>query len=262
MEKTYINAVPRFGYTNVVTVAEKDLKTIHISGQVSEGDDFATQAKGAFEGVRTQLAAAGATPADVIKLNTYIVDLTGDRVKEQAAAKARVFNGADLPASTMVGIKALFMPQYQIEVEAIAVTKESSMEIEHVNPDTMPAYKEMFSQAVAAKHGGAKTIYVSGQVGIGKDGKVAGDGELAAQADQAFKNVILALEGAGATAKDVTKLNVYIAGLDGEKSKIIGEAKAKYFDQENQPASTWIGVDRLISRRYQLEVEAVAQVDA
>ena len=128
------------------------------------------------------------------------------------------------------------------------------MEKEFIHPSSMG-----FTNTVAVTSGGAKIVYVSGQVGYA-DGQVPDD--IGEQADIAFKNLVSELEAAGAKVEDVVKINTYIKELDGEKAKAVGEAKAKHFTQENQPASTWIGVTSLIFPNLLVEVEAIAVVEA
>ncbi|MSQ72189.1 MAG: RidA family protein [Betaproteobacteria bacterium] len=68
------------GFTNAVTVVGG--KTIYVAGQVAfdpKGQiigrgDLRAQFRQTYENVRAALAAAGATPADVVKLNTYVVN--------------------------------------------------------------------------------------------------------------------------------------------------------------------------------------------
>ena len=128
------------------------------------------------------------------------------------------------------------------------------MEKEFINPSSMG-----FTNTVAVTTGGAKMVYVSGQVGYA-DGKTPES--IGEQADIAFKNLVSELEAAGAGVEDVIKINTYIKELDGEKAKAVGEAKAKVFTQENQPASTWIGVTSLIFPNLLVEVEAIAVLEA
>ncbi|MGN9846085.1 RidA family protein [Nonomuraea sp. H19] len=45
----------------------------------------------------------------------------------------------------------------------------------------------------------------------------AGQGDLAAQAEQAFRNVGTALDAAGASQDDIARLTVYVVDLDLEK---------------------------------------------
>ena len=83
MEKKFINpptlAAPR-GYTHAVTATSG--KTVFISGQVAfnvKGElvgkgDLRAQTQQVYENLKNALAAAGATTADVVKLNSYVVD--------------------------------------------------------------------------------------------------------------------------------------------------------------------------------------------
>jgi len=115
------------GYNQVVTATGRRL--VFISGQVAmdaEGklvaqDDFAGQARQVFANLRTALRGAGATPADVTKLTIYVVGYTAELRAVLADARAAVFRAAELPASTLVGVQALAVPGYLLEVEAIAV---------------------------------------------------------------------------------------------------------------------------------------------
>ncbi len=127
------------------------------------------------------------------------------------------------------------------------------MEKEFINPTKMG-----FTNTVAVKAAGVKTIYVSGQVGSGEGGIPEG---LAEQAELAFGNVVKQLEDAGATTEDVIKLNVYIKDMDPAMLRPVGAAHAKYFTHENKPAATWVGVTSLISPQLLLEVEATAVVE-
>lgn len=122
-----------------------------------------------------------------------------------------------------------------------------------INPHPMG-----FTSTVAYTHGGVKTILISGQVGYA-DGKVGETFE--EQADIAHANIIRELAAAGATAKDVLKLNTYVVDLDSSRSKAVQAAKSKYFNHENQPASTMVGVSALVMKPLLVEVEATAVIE-
>jgi enamine deaminase RidA (YjgF/YER057c/UK114 family) len=114
-------------YSQVVVATGRRL--VFISGQVSidvDGklvakDDLAGQARQVYANLRTALRAAGATPADVTKLTTYVVGYTPELRAVIAGARAAIFRAGELPASTLVGVQALAEPGYLLEVEAIAV---------------------------------------------------------------------------------------------------------------------------------------------
>ena len=114
-------------YTQVVVGSGR--RIVFISGQVSMDaggrlvapGDFAGQARQVYGNLRAALEGAGTLPADVAKLTTYVVGYKPELRPSLAEARAAVF-GADLPASTLVGVQALAEPGYLLEVEAIAVS--------------------------------------------------------------------------------------------------------------------------------------------
>jgi enamine deaminase RidA (YjgF/YER057c/UK114 family) len=102
-------------------------RIIFVSGQVGvDGQgavvapDLEAQARQAYANVRTALAAAGAGVADVAKLTTFVVDYHQGLRSVVTGARQEVL-GEHLPASTLVGVAALALPEYLIEVEALAV---------------------------------------------------------------------------------------------------------------------------------------------
>jgi enamine deaminase RidA (YjgF/YER057c/UK114 family) len=133
MEKQFINppalAAPR-GYTHVVTATGG--KMVFVAGQVAfdvKGElvgkgDLRAQATQAYENLRAALAAAGATPADVVKMNTYVVNFKSADLPTIREVRAQFFPQENLPASTLVGVQALAIDGLLIEVEAIAMVKE------------------------------------------------------------------------------------------------------------------------------------------
>ena len=104
---------------------------------------------------------------------------------------------------------------------------------------------------------GGKTVFVSGQIALDKDGKVVGEGDMKAQAEQVFKNLQAALAAAGATFKDVVKMNTYTT--DMSQVQAIRDARARYF-ADAAPASTLVQVVRLARPEFLLEVEVIAVV--
>jgi hypothetical protein len=67
------------------------------------------------------LKAAGGTLADVVALRIYIVNYQADSAQEVGEALREFFSPANAPASTWVGVVALAVPDFLIEIEAIAV---------------------------------------------------------------------------------------------------------------------------------------------
>jgi enamine deaminase RidA (YjgF/YER057c/UK114 family) len=82
--------------------------------------DFAAQVKQTFANLGLALAAAGCTPATVVKTNYYVVGLTRERLVAIRTERTPFFGGHK-PASTLVGVQALFDPDALIELEVVAV---------------------------------------------------------------------------------------------------------------------------------------------
>jgi 2-iminobutanoate/2-iminopropanoate deaminase len=89
-------------------------KLVFVSGQVginSKGEissDFAAQAKQAFANLKIALAAAGASPVDLVKLNYYVIGLNHDKLAVIREARDDVIDKQHPPASTLAGVQSLF----------------------------------------------------------------------------------------------------------------------------------------------------------
>jgi enamine deaminase RidA (YjgF/YER057c/UK114 family) len=114
-------------YTHVV--AAEGRRIVFISGQVAinpkgeivgEGD-LSKQAEQVFENLKTCLASAGATFADVTKMTTFIVNYKPEDRPVLGGVRARYLPAENPPASTLVGVQALARPEIMIEIEATAV---------------------------------------------------------------------------------------------------------------------------------------------
>ena len=93
---------------------------------------------------------------------------------------------------------------------------------------------------------GGTTVHVSGQVALNARGEVVGKGDLRAQATQAFENMRIALEAAGATFADVVMSRIFVVGFKPEMIGAIREVRGRYFGMQNPPASTLVGVQALV----------------
>jgi enamine deaminase RidA (YjgF/YER057c/UK114 family) len=115
-----------------------------------------------------------------------------------------------------------------------------------------------WTQVVASS--GGKTIYVSGQVSVDEHGQLVGKGDLRVQTEKTFANLEVALKAAGASFRDVVKMNLYVVGLKPEVVPSIREVRSRYVSNESPPASTLVGVSALVGQDWLIEIEAVAVV--
>ena len=115
------------GFSQVVVATGK--RTIYTAGQVSidergelvGGDDLAAQTAQAMRNVGLALAAAGAGYADIVKITTYVVKYRPEQRAVIGKARAPFFASGEPPASTLVGVAALALPDWLVEIEAVAI---------------------------------------------------------------------------------------------------------------------------------------------
>ena len=110
-----------------------------------------------------------------------------------------------------------------------------------------------FSRAVRV----GDTVYVSGTVAWGEDGRFVGEGDVYAQAKQALRNIEEALQQAGASLRDVVRTRMYLTDIGRweEAARAHAEAFAAV-----KPASSMVEVSRLADAKMLVEIEAVAVV--
>ena len=131
--------------------------------------------------------------------------------------------------------------------------------------------KEIFSPATLpppvgyshiAKVNKGTMIYLAGQVSSDASGKLVGEGNFEAQAEQVFRNVKIAIEAAGGTMADIVKMNIYlVAEVGQDEVPKMRAVRDRYVNKEKPPASTLVVVSRLARPGWLLEIEAVAALD-
>lgn len=124
--KTLFNSLP-FGFSQAV-VAEGG-QTVYLSGQTAwdankqivGGNDLGQQTRQALRNVRFAVEAAGGTLADVVSLRLYVVNPKLGDMNPVGEALREFFPADKPPASTWLGVASLAMPEFLIEIEAVAV---------------------------------------------------------------------------------------------------------------------------------------------
>jgi enamine deaminase RidA (YjgF/YER057c/UK114 family) len=115
------------GFSQVVVAS--GTRTIHTAGQVSIDEygalvgagDLTAQTIQTMRNVGLALAAAGATYADIVKITTYVVNYRPEHRTVIGKARAPFFANGTPPASTLVGVASLALPEWLIEIEAVAI---------------------------------------------------------------------------------------------------------------------------------------------
>ena len=131
--------------------------------------------------------------------------------------------------------------------------QERKPKVRFINPETLPK-PSGYTHVVEAGRG--RTIYISGQVALDRSGNVVGRGDFRAQTEQVFENIKAGLEAAGASFKDVVKLNIYVTDIS--QLQVFREMRDKYVNTENPPASSMVEIRRLVREEFLIEIDATA----
>jgi enamine deaminase RidA (YjgF/YER057c/UK114 family) len=130
------------------------------------------------------------------------------------------------------------------------------MTVERINPAEL-ARPSGFSHAVSAT---GRMIFLAGQIGMDRDGKLAGGG-VVPQFEQALANLLTALAAAGGDPDDLVSLTVYLTDVEDYQAhgKDIG-AVWRRLAGTGYPAMAAVGVRRLWLPEALVEVQGIAMV--
>ena len=132
------------------------------------------------------------------------------------------------------------------------------MPVQVLNPEGL-SQPDMYRQVAVAT--GSRLVFIAGQVSRDADGNAVGAGDLAAQTEQAFRNVAIAVEAVGGTFADIAKLTVYVVDWTPAKMELLGEGAmraAMAADVDPLKPITLIGVAALGEPDLLIEIEATA----
>ena len=146
-----------------------------------------------------------------------------------------------------------FIPIAVVAASMLAAPAVSDSRLRHVRPPASPQAPR-YSHAVVVD--GGPLIFVSGQVAYDAQRRLVGKGDMRAQTRQVFENLKAVLEDAGSDLAHVVRLNTYLT--DMSQLEAHRAVRNEYLDAGNPPASTLVGVARLVDPDLLLEVEAVA----
>ena len=104
-------------------------RTVHCAGQASVDDhghpvhagDIVAQTRQALDNLEAVLDAAGMSLADVVRLNYYTTDVDAFMRDAMGCLVRRLTAAGCTPASTLLGVQRLALPELLIEIEATAV---------------------------------------------------------------------------------------------------------------------------------------------
>ena len=130
------------------------------------------------------------------------------------------------------------------------------MNVERINPAGL-ARPSGFSHAVAAT---GRMVFLAGQIGMDRDGKVVGGG-IVPQFEQAFGNLLTALTAAGGHPADLVSLTIYLIDVEDYQAHVkeIG-AVWRRLAGTDYPAMAGVGVTRLWLPEALVEIQGIAAI--
>jgi 2-iminobutanoate/2-iminopropanoate deaminase len=121
-----------------------------------------------------------------------------------------------------------------------------------LNPDTIHPPFANYAHGIEVDPG-ARLVFCSGQLGIGRDGVVPDDVE--AQTRLCFRAIVAILEEASMSLADLVRINAYVASAD----YLRGYMKVRdEFVSSPPPTSTLIVVQGFARPEFKVEIEAIA----
>ena len=131
-------------------------------------------------------------------------------------------------------------------------------EIKIVNPDALGQPLGQYSQMTRVK--ASEFLFIAGQLGVDKDGKIAADGNFDEQCKQTFANIEAALKSAGAGWGNVVQFTTYLVHSQDIPNFMTFRKREfpRMFAGGGYPPNTLLMIDRLVIEPALIEVQTVA----
>ena len=136
------------------------------------------------------------------------------------------------------------------------MTRDATPSITRTNPPelgTPPGYSQVVD--VSAN----RIIFIAGQTALDRDGNLVGKNDFAAQAEQVFRNLAVALKASGCTTANLVKLTVFLTDM-GNLGRY-RDVRNRFFASVTPraaPAVTLVEVSKLYGPDFMIEIEAIA----
>ena len=131
-------------------------------------------------------------------------------------------------------------------------------DIKIVNPEGLGKPLGQYSHMTRVK--ASEFLFIAGQLGVDKDGKMTGDGGFDAQCVQTFANIEAALKSAGAGWGNIVQFTTYLVHSQDIPNfmKFRLREFPRMFANGAYPPNTLLMIDRLVMEAALIEVQAVA----
>ena len=131
-------------------------------------------------------------------------------------------------------------------------------DIKFLNPDTLGKPLGQYSHLTRVK--ASEFVFIAGQVGVDRDGKIVGADDFDAQCVQVFANIETALKSVGGGWGNVVEFTTYLVHSQDIPKFMTYRTREfpKLFAGGAYPPNTLLMIDRLVKEEFLIEVSAVA----
>ncbi len=221
-------------------------------GNIVGAGDVVLQARAIFEKAKRMLDALGIGFDRVVKTLDYITPAALANYKFTGRVR-KEFLGPVYPGAAGILMPKLCHPEALIQYDFIA-TRDTPIA---VNPGWDRYKKLTYSPAVKA----GKLLFMSGQGSLDPaTERVLHDGDVVAQAEYTYRNVLKVIEAAGGSARNLVKTIEYVTPNALARYRDVASVRTKLM-VEPYPASTGLVCEALLRPEMQIEVDPFAVLD-
>jgi enamine deaminase RidA (YjgF/YER057c/UK114 family) len=235
----------------------------------------ATQCWQTFRNIETVLAAHGATPRDILRINMYVRDISELPVLNPV--RTAFFGAEPPPPITNVEVRWLPIPGSVFQAEVVALLPGGPLSKEVVRSratSQLVGNYELASRAgslviaagvIAASNRDGRIINTRADLGKGSP-EAAGDiadhveERIEVQTTYLYQDLERGLKELGGSLRDVVKLTFFLK--DGRDLRAVERVHRTFFPggPEDQPAITVLMIDELGVHEFLLEIEMIAEL--
>ncbi len=221
-------------------------------GNIIGAGDVVAQTRAIFEKAGRMLAALGLTFSNVVKTNDYLT--TAGLAGYKGTGRIRKeFLGPVYPGAAGILMPRMVHPEALIQYDFIA-TRDTPVA---VNPGWDRYQKLTYSPAVKA----GKLLFMSGQAALDPaTERMLFDGDIVAQTEYTYQNIIKVLEAAGGGPQHLVKTIEYVTPAGLARYREVAGVRARLL-REPFPASTGLICEALLRPEMQIEIDPFAILD-
>lgn len=228
------------------------IQPVDEAGNIIGAGDVVAQTQAIFEKAQTMLAALGLDFGRVVKTLDYITPAALPTYRYTGRVRKQ-FLGPVYPCAAGILMPRLLHPEALIQYDFTATRDEPVA----VNPGWQRYQKLTYSPGVRA----GKMLFLSGQGSLDPETEqVVHDGDVVAQADYTYTNIVKVVEAAGGAAANLVKTIEYVTPAGLERYRDVASVRSKLLS-EPFPASTGLICEALLRPEMLIEVDPLAILD-